>query len=111
MEFNIGDKVRCDSGYFGNYKTVGKLGRVLHYVPLLNTYIVEFDEWIGGNDGQGKGRHGHCWSFPASCLSLVENNEVKLTNEELEEWKKTTDFEEYYRCRAIDKFLKEEEVK
>lgn len=69
--FKVGDRVRCING-FSNPRATGKTGTVID-VHDFGCYkvLVEFDKYIDGHSGCGKGKDGHCWRLPERGLELT----------------------------------------
>ena len=68
--FKVGDRVRCIKANWGRLK-VGDLGTiVVRQNPDSN--CVEFDRDVGGHDGDGAGKFGHCWWLTENEFELVK---------------------------------------
>ena len=52
----IGDKV-----FYIGYKKYENYGIGKIIFIGLGQYLVEFDKWMGGHSGDGRGKNGHCW--------------------------------------------------
>lgn len=61
--FKVGDRVRSEYG-------IGTL-RSLDFDDLL---LVEYDNWAGGHDGDGKGKKGHCWWQKKREIEKIEES-------------------------------------
>lgn len=72
--FKVGDRVRCIDG-FGNPNAIGKIGTVIDNADIdTNRVLVEFDEFVNGHDGCGRGKYGRCWwvTNDTECLETVK---------------------------------------
>lgn len=58
-KFKIGDRVRAKKRDTGNCNVFNKVGTVI--MLGAKDCLVEFDEYICGHDGCGKGKDGYCW--------------------------------------------------
>lgn len=97
-DFNIVDRVRFTDKSF----KVGDRVKFKYYFQMLfdkqGTIIrikddnhkfwpkalVEFDEYIGGHDGGGMGKDGHCWWSHFNLLELVQP--IKIDESEMEKF-------------------------
>lgn len=61
-EIEVGTRVVCIHEWDGNELAVGKSG-IVFAVDSDGAYDVEFDDDIGGHNGDGAHRDGHCWCF------------------------------------------------
>lgn len=52
-------------------------GTIIIKDPVDNQYCVEFDEYISGHDGAGRGKDGHCWWVLGKEIKLVSESDVK----------------------------------
>ena len=69
--FKVGDRVRCIDG-FVNPNATGKIGTVIDNADF--SVLVEFDEFVKGHDGSGRGKDGRCWWVPndTECLETIK---------------------------------------
>ncbi|MGN0005312.1 MAG: hypothetical protein ACI37Z_05020 [Candidatus Gastranaerophilaceae bacterium] len=84
MGFNVGDKVVVvDKNIYSNeYSLFGKHGTVI-FVDY-NVYV-EFNEFIGGHDGDGYGKQGYCWCLLPQWLAKTDikiGDKVKILAKE-----------------------------
>lgn len=51
------------------HSLVGKTGKVIH--AFGGDYVaIEFDEYMGGHNSNGKGKSGHCWNIGKKFLEI-----------------------------------------
>lgn len=69
--FKVGDRVRCIDRFF-NPNATGKIGTVIDNDDF--SVLVEFDEFVNGHDGSGRGKDGRCWWVPndTECLETIK---------------------------------------
>lgn len=69
--FKVGDRVRCIDE-FVNPNATGKIGTVIDNADF--SVLVEFDEFVKGHDGSGRGKDGRCWWVPndTKCLETIK---------------------------------------
>lgn len=69
-KFKVGDRV--ESKITVNNKHVkGAVGTV---IDAMEAHVcVEFDIYIGGHAGSGRGINGHCWNINMSDLILLDS--------------------------------------
>lgn len=86
MKFKVGDKVRAIKCIA--YAKVGALGTVIGAYMRDNVqhFCVEFDENIGGHDGNGikgaRGKKGHCWWFVKNdAFEKINNQKIVITSD------------------------------
>lgn len=72
-KFKVGDRVRCVWELpGGNKHIVGKFGTIINVNYINNCAMVEFDEYIHGHTGGGRGKDGHCWNIIVKYLELLK---------------------------------------
>lgn len=52
-----------------------------------NSAGVEFDDYMGGHDGDWGGKGGHCWYVEPQCLEKIEETDTEETKAETMEQK------------------------
>jgi hypothetical protein len=52
-----------------------------------NSAGVEFDDYMGGHDGDWGGKQGHCWCVAHECLEKIEETDTEETKAETMEQK------------------------
>lgn len=84
-DFKVGDRVKYKYRY---RKFSNKIGTIIYITDNSHEYqpsaLVEFDNHIGGHDGGGAGKDGHCWWFYSNSLELTHN--VKIDQSEMEKF-------------------------
>lgn len=73
--FKLGDRVIALRECEGNVDIVDKTGRIV--ALYADQAIVEFEEYVGGHNGNKNGKDGHCWIIPNDPTFLhkaFENN-------------------------------------
>ena len=78
--YTVGDRVSINklwnlysntSGFSGLSKNIcGMIGTV---VEQGYNILVEFDEHIGGHNGNGNNKRGHCYWIPQECIVFLES--------------------------------------
>ena len=72
IDMEMGDVVEVtEERYCNDVKLLGKRGIILK-VKSYNDVCIEFDEFITGHSCEGRGKEGHCWWLPVSCLKVVQ---------------------------------------
>ncbi len=71
LAFKVGDRVRCIDRS-DNPNATGKIGTVIDNSDF--SVLVEFDEFVNGHDGCGRGKDGRCWwvTNDTECLETVK---------------------------------------
>ena len=74
--YKIGDRVVAieEVGYHDGVK--GVKGTIIDFDPIYRDYLVEFDDYINGHDGNAmmfkKGKSGHCWWCDGDDISKIK---------------------------------------
>lgn len=74
--YKIGDRVIAIKkvGYHDGVK--GVKGTIIDFDPIYRDYLVEFDDYINGHDGNAmmfkKGKSGHCWWCDDDDISKIK---------------------------------------
>lgn len=69
-EIKVGTRVICVKAWDGNERAIFEVGTVFK-IDTDSSYLVEFDRDIGGHDGDGLHKDGHCW-----CFYPEDNHEI-----------------------------------
>jgi hypothetical protein len=71
MRFKVGDRVKAIEEVDCKDEIINELGTIIFVKETsCNPYLVEFDNEIGGHDGDKRGKFGHCWWCNEDALTL-----------------------------------------
>ena len=60
MKYKIGDRIKITIDIHTNGVMV-MAGTKATLIEADTNALIEFDEWVHGHSGEGRGKQGHCW--------------------------------------------------
>lgn len=77
-KFKVGDRVKAIEPV-GDSEKIGVCGTVIDVDRGIQPYLVEFDEYIGGHDGEGRfpGKGGRLWWCYRCNIELIDQPKKK----------------------------------
>lgn len=89
IEFKVGDRVKCIKSFMMREEAVGKFGIIKYITDKSQERVgIEFDEFIEGHDGWGRGKDGYYWEFKDAFKKkyLVLQDDITINETEIEKF-------------------------
>lgn len=80
MKYKVGDRVMSNENSVYEEKMFNKTATIIGIQSDSKTYLLEFDEDVGGHDGLGAwiGKDNHCWWVSENDFELIDRIHLKF---------------------------------
>lgn len=75
MQYKTGDYVLVIDEYDDNESIKNKIAEIIYIdTNYKDCYLLQFEDYIHGHSGSGKGKDGYCWWVESDCFIPVKDS-------------------------------------